>query len=165
MKDFLRWLSMAHNQPAILSQRVVEAAHHMLRGCWGEVDQHVAAENQIQVGRVRQRRRIIGASQVEIGEGHALADAGEQREGAAFLGEICRLKRWWRLPERPGAIDALLCPFQRVLVDVGSKEQHVPVRQIRQQPFEQDRQRVRLFAGGTARTPNTELAHAALSFD
>ena len=46
MKDFLRWLSMAHNQPAILSQRVVEAAHHMLRGCWGEVDQHVAAENQ-----------------------------------------------------------------------------------------------------------------------
>src|SRR5689334_9559206 len=166
VEDLLRRLGVADHQPAVVHQALVEAVHDAADGLLAEVDQHVAADHEVHAVGLGLHRRIEVVDEVQAREPDHALDAWRERV-AVLVGllEVLVLHVLRHLAERPVAVHALVGLRQRLVVDVGAVDQHVPARLVAQQAVEQDRERVRLLARGAGGAPDAQALRVAARAD
>ena len=154
-------LARTQKEEAARGQRILDSTQRALLGLSAEIDQEVAARDQIHPRKGRVFEQIV------LGEDDTLADLVFHDEVVAALVEEAlepfrRELRRDRLGEDPGPAD-----LDVLLLYVGREELEVrPAPRAIECLGEQDRQAVRLLAGGGARHPGpNRLVFATLGDD
>jgi hypothetical protein len=148
VEDLLRRLGVTDDKPALVHQRLVEAVDDPLDHLLAEVDENVAAHDQVHAVGERLGRGVGVVHEVESREPDHAPDL--RRELEALLvhpREVFVLDVLRDLAEGPVAVQAGVRLRERGRVDVRAVDQHVPLVAVGQQAVDQDRQRVGLLAG------------------
>ena len=103
-EDLLGRLGVADDQPAVVVQGRMELVHNLAHGLGRKVDQHIAAEDQVHVGRIGEQRRIARVDQVQVGKSHLAANALMEHGLASILAKIVALDVRRHLAKGPGPI-------------------------------------------------------------
>ena len=145
-----RRLGRAEQQEAAGVQRIVESAAHLLLQFTVEIDEHVAAGNQVDAREWRILEEIVQREQHHVAQilAHAVAVALADEEAAqALLAHIVLDRR---------RIAALASDGQRACIEIGAeyldrRTQIAPAALL----HEQHGERIGLLAGRTSRHPHT----------
>ncbi len=147
---------MAKKQVAVRAQTIVEAADNLPDRFRSEIDQHVAAQDQVEVRRAVVHVRVKVGLQVEVGKADQAANLLVEDEKLTDLAEVTLADGGLGLAQGSGPVDPFASLAQGPLVDVGGQDLHVPVKQLRK-VFEQgDRQGIGLLAGRAAGRPDAQ---------
>src|SRR5262245_37872886 len=89
-----------------------------------------------------------------------------QYPDVAFFPEAAPFHRFRNIAQCPVAKAASARPRQEVDVDIGSEDRNVPAgKSVPEIESKQQRDRIRLCAGGAARTPNPQTLRVLLALD
>src|ERR1700730_17934149 len=131
---------------------------HLLDSLFGEVHQHIPAEDDIHRVRTVQERRIKVLHQVEIREGDHLLDGRRNGPTSAWSSfEVCVSYPLRSVPERPVCVDPFRSFVKRPSIQVRRQNCYLPFLQVSDHPAENDCERVRLFTRGATGTPDPKL--------
>ena len=152
----LRRLGAAQKQVTVLAQPIVERGEDHLLQVPLQVDQQVAADDQIEARKGRVVQQVVG------GEEHPCAHLGLHLVVAVGEAEEARQPLRRDGDGNGGRVDARTAKLQRRIAQVRGKDldlgrivQGIGILQ------QQDGERVRFLAGGTARRPHAHLVAAA----
>lgn len=68
MENGLRGFGVPDDEPAVLAQRVVQARDHAPRRFFAKINQHVAAQDEVETRRVIQKRGVTHPRRDSVGQ-------------------------------------------------------------------------------------------------
>ena len=145
-------LGRPQDQPTAVAQREPEGLERGALHRHGEVDEDVAAQDQVDPGEWRPRPEVV------LTERHQAPERLDDLVPAVGLREIAFANGGWHLLQRRSRVDAAAGEGDRRAVDVGREDAHVEGGTIGAQGLRQrDREGVRLLAGRAAGRPDAKL--------
>ncbi|EAU65314.1 hypothetical protein STIAU_8104 [Stigmatella aurantiaca DW4/3-1] len=136
-------------------ERPDDVANGHLPGCRGEVGEHVAAEDELEVP----EQIGQGTHQVRHGEGGDIAHPFQDDDLPLSGGAVQRKEVWAGVPPGPGAIGGAPGMGQARLVEVRAQHLHGHARGRGR--HQTGGQRIRFLAGGAARAPAAQAGGVA----
>ena len=148
-------LGGTQKQDAAGIQAIVEQGQQLLLQVRGQVDQQVAADQQIELGEGRIHDEVLGRQR------HHLPDLLADPVAAFLLDEKPAQPLGRHIRRDVLRVDALAGLVNRVPIQIGGEDlqgKWPDGAEFHQRLFERDPQRIRLLAGRTARRPRPQLA-------
>ncbi len=157
-------LRMAEQQPPVRRQALAEATHQRLHPLGMEVDQHVAAQHEVETGRQAAAPRPRPEASRFCRSNRTMSrKAGRSRQRRPSLSSTGTKSRRRSASDSERSVQSselgAAGRLQRRGVQVGAEDGDRPVGEpVAQQPVQQDRHRVGLRARRAARTPDPQAA-------
>ena len=150
---------MAEQHPSSVAEAVAERRDNAIDHVRVEIDQHIAAEDQIEIRELKRRCAVEQAQQIVPFEAHHRAEFRAQLPLLTLRGlhEVRRLLLRRQRTQSPLAKAGVPGGIEKVFVDVGADNADAPVFQrIPEKLGDKDRNRIGLCAGRTSGTPDPQ---------
>ena len=152
---------VAQEQISVGQKIVVEVLDHAPLGGQVEIDQNVAAEDNVETLH-EGHAGVVG--EIQAAEGDVRADRGLDLELFSGGSEIFLAVKRSQMASAVAAIDRVLGMSQRMLIEVGSEDLDGPVLEAALRFFQQQHaEGVGFFSGGTAGAPDAQAAERKAS--